>query len=86
MTTGATTRQAALPSSPGGRKGNHPGCQLDLLFLQALANGHNHERASALVARSAKTMNNRMLALRARWGCHNTLHAVAKALREGKIE
>lgn len=86
MTTGATTRQAALPATQGGRKGNHPGCQLDLLFLQALANGHNHDEASALVCRSAKTMNNRMLALRARWGCNNTLQAVVKAIREGKIK
>lgn len=53
--------------------------------MQALANGHNHDEASALVCRSAKTMNNRMLALRARWGSENTLHAVVKALREGKI-
>lgn len=54
--------------------------------MQALANGHNHDEASALVARSAKTMNNRMLALRARWGCNNTLQAVVKAIREGKIK
>lgn len=86
MTTDATLRQASiLGAIPKGDARVKPGGQLDILFLQALANGKNHEEASALVGRSAKTMNNRMLALRARWGSENTLHAVVKALREGKI-
>lgn len=86
MTTANQLRQAAITRERLNAKGFPPGCPLDLLYLQQLANGKTQPEASAYVGRNMKTMNDRMMVLRVRWNCKNTIALVAKALREGKIQ
>lgn len=86
MTTSDQMRHAAITRERLVTRKFPPGCPLDLLYLQQLANGNTQPEAAIHVGRSMKTMNDRMMVLRVHWGCKNTIALVAKALREGKIQ
>jgi DNA-binding NarL/FixJ family response regulator len=59
---------------------------LDLIILQALADGQNLREIAASIARSPKSMKNRMIRIREILGADTTGQAIAMALRRSLIE
>ncbi len=59
---------------------------LDLIILQALADGEKLKQIAATVNRSPKSMKNRMIRIREILGADTTGQAIAMALRRSLIE